>query len=345
MKILKLVLIITFVLASMILAQGPNEGEWIFPKDEGIHPNFQNEWWYITGHFKDQKGHDHGLQITFFRNQVPTLETNNDFDQSDLYSVHVAWSDINKKKFYHDEEHARPGLAYVKTSSKNLMLDVKNWQLKKIKDVYHINIPAKFGHIKAKVKATQKKIFHGRQGLSYKSHDQKHFSYYYSLPKLEGELEIQTKENVIQSRDVSLWMDREIFNRLLDENQIGWDWFALQLEDGSALMCFQVRSKKRIKIAGTYVSSNGKVHNLNDLDIKFTPISNWMSPYSNISYPLEWEIKVPKLSLAFTVNAAMKNQELNIKRPLPMFYWEGKCQVTGTQKGQAYMELVGYQEK
>jgi len=338
-------LLLLLICFHQLAAEGPNQRKWQFPKDEGVHPNYKNEWWYITGHFTDKKGNEHGLQVTFFRNQVPTLKTNNDLDQADLYSVHVAWSHIDKETFFHDENHARPGLAYVKASSKNLDLNIKNWQLKKIDDHYHVDIPAKFGHIKGILKSSQKMIFHGKNGLSYKSPDKKHFSYYYSLPKLEGELEIQTKDEIIQSQDVSLWMDREIFNRLLDEKQQGWDWFALQLDDGSALMCFQVRSEKNIKKAGTFVSPEGITYSLNKDEINFKVKKYWKSPTSDILYPIEWEISIPKLALDLDVVAAMKNQELKIKRPIPMHYWEGKCKVTGTKTGKAYMELVGYQEK
>ena len=36
-----------------------------FPRDEGSHPDFRTEWWYITGWTRDARERDVGVQITF----------------------------------------------------------------------------------------------------------------------------------------------------------------------------------------------------------------------------------------------------------------------------------------
>ena len=40
-----------------------------FPRDEGSHPEYRTEWWYVTGWLQDaaQPGKPLGFQVTFFR--------------------------------------------------------------------------------------------------------------------------------------------------------------------------------------------------------------------------------------------------------------------------------------
>ncbi|MFP4244931.1 MAG: lipocalin-like domain-containing protein, partial [Ectothiorhodospira sp.] len=38
-----------------------------FPQDHGAHPDYRNEWWYVTGNLEDEAGRRFGFQITFFR--------------------------------------------------------------------------------------------------------------------------------------------------------------------------------------------------------------------------------------------------------------------------------------
>ena len=38
-----------------------------FPYDNGAHPDFRIEWWYVTGHLFDPAGRRFGFQATFFR--------------------------------------------------------------------------------------------------------------------------------------------------------------------------------------------------------------------------------------------------------------------------------------
>ena len=37
------------------------------------------------------------------------------------------------------------------------------------------------------------------------------------------------------------WMDHEFGTTFLEKTQQGWDWFALQLDDGTDLMLFRMR--------------------------------------------------------------------------------------------------------
>ena len=38
-----------------------------FPFDDGSHPDFRVEWWYLTANLQGDDGQDYGLQWTLFR--------------------------------------------------------------------------------------------------------------------------------------------------------------------------------------------------------------------------------------------------------------------------------------
>src|SRR5262249_50465877 len=47
------------------LVQGPRQFE--FPQDHGPHPEFRQEWWYLTGNLTSAEGERFGFELTIFR--------------------------------------------------------------------------------------------------------------------------------------------------------------------------------------------------------------------------------------------------------------------------------------
>ena len=41
--------------------------EFGFPADHGPHPDFRNEWWYVTGNLDGEDGQRFGFELTIFR--------------------------------------------------------------------------------------------------------------------------------------------------------------------------------------------------------------------------------------------------------------------------------------
>ncbi|MEK9657279.1 MAG: lipocalin-like domain-containing protein [bacterium] len=340
------VFVVLGVFCSVItFADGPL-GHWQFPRNHGIHPSFNVEWWYLTGHITDTDQKKHGVQVTFFRYKVQSVSGNRSLFNSDqLYVAHAAWTDINKKEFSHDERVGRPGLTKLIAEKRQMNLQIQDWRLYQKGERFIIDIPASFGHLKLDLVPAKAKIFHGKNGKSFKGPHPDQFSYYYSYTRLKGNASLATAKKKIQSDQVSLWMDREIFDQSVNDTQQGWDWFAIQCDDNMELMCFQVRGKtpETDFRAGTLVATNGETVSLKMSDISFTILDDWKSKKTGITYPLKWQIKIPKYGVDLIVDRTINNQELSVSTPLPMSYWEGSCRVTGTHAGNAYMELVGYE--
>jgi predicted secreted hydrolase len=126
---------------------------------------------------------------------------------------------------------------------------------------------------------------------------------------------------------------------------VGWDWFALQLNDGATLMFYALRNRDGTRdrhSAGTWVEPSGASRALTDEEVAIDVLDHWSNAQRS-RYPSSWRIRVPSLSLEVSVRPVLADQEI---RSTPS-YWEGAVDVSGTRAGAAvagrgYVELVGY---
>ena len=81
-----------------------------FPRDFGAHPDFRNEWWYVTGWLETPDKKPLGFQITFFRFATEHDRANpSRFAPKQLIIAHAALSDPAVGKLLHDQKSAREG--------------------------------------------------------------------------------------------------------------------------------------------------------------------------------------------------------------------------------------------
>src|SRR5690606_21671054 len=142
------------------------------------------------------------------------------------------------------------------------------------------------------------------------------------------------------------WMDHEFSTSALAPNQVGWDWFALQLDDGTELKVFHLRNTDGGVdpfSSGSFVAADGAVTRLRRDDFSIDAEATWESPHSGAVYPARWTVTVPALGLTLRVAPLLADQELNVSYT----YWEGAVRVEGERagqpvRGQGYVELTGY---
>ncbi len=144
-------------------------------------------------------------------------------------------------------------------------------------------------------------------------------------------------------------MDHEFGTSFLEEGQAGWDWFSIQLEDGTDLMLFQLRKAdgRDSRSSGTWVDVSGHATPLQMRDFEMKGTQLWQSDQSGAQYPTKWEIQCAPLRLNLTVQPTVFNQELRTKESTGVNYWEGAVEITGTRegrpvKGRGYLEMTGY---
>jgi predicted secreted hydrolase len=189
-------------------------------------------------------------------------------------------------------------------------------------------------------------ILHGENGYSQKGEQPTNASYYYSQPRLRAEGSVQL-EGVRYPVSGLAWKDHEFSSGVLDENQIGWDWFSLQFEDGAALMLFQLRERGgEISAAssGTFIRADGAPGALQNTDFTIKVLEDWRSPHSGGLYPYGWEIRLTKPACVLNLRPWMADQE---PRFPAVTYWEGAVRFQGTcdgvaARGNGYVELTGY---
>jgi predicted secreted hydrolase len=187
-------------------------------------------------------------------------------------------------------------------------------------------------------------VLQGDAGLSQKSAAPGNASYYYSLTRLATKGQIRIGEHRFAVQGLS-WMDREWSTSALARDQRGWDWFALQLSDGSDLMFYRLYRRDGTSdpfSAGVWVDRAGRTRRLRHDDVTVDVRDHWRSPINGV-YPAAWRLRIPSLALDLTVTPAVPDQELRgIVR-----YWEGAVTVRGQAQGtpvdgSGYAELTGY---
>ena len=314
-----------------------------FPADNGAHPDFRTEWWYVTGWLHTPDG-PRGFQITFFRSRPDVEQANpSAFSPKEILFAHVALSDPKVGKLMQDQRIARQGfgLANAATGDTNVVLG--DWRLVRSPDgTYSAKADAGEFSLDLRLQPTQPVLVQGDHGYSKKGAVVNEASYYYSVPHLavSGSL-AQGGHTVDVSGDA--WLDHEWSSNFLAARSAGWDWTGLNLDDGSALTAFQVRdlSGKPVWAGGSFRSASGALVVLQRDDISFVTRRGWLSPRTGTRYPVvqTLTVKLPSGSRQFTLTPLFDDQELDSRATGGPVYWEGAVKTEG---GKGYLELVGY---
>jgi predicted secreted hydrolase len=272
--------------------------------------------------------------------------------------AHFAISDIDQQSFRSFERINRAGIGWAgantlepyKASEERRVpirvwnedwvaqIDNDNHSLQASEDGYSINLtlaPAK------------PQVIHGENGISQRGPSPTNASHYYSVSRAESSGKITIGDEIFDVSGLS-WIDHEFGTSFLDEQQKGWDWFSIQLEDGRELMLFQVRrgdGSIDSRSAGTLIDSHGEQKHLRNSDFALTPGKVWESP-SGATYPVTWEVDLPQYGLRLHVAAAFSDQELRTNDSTGTTYWEGSIIAQDTKdrsiRGRGYLEMTGY---
>lgn len=328
-------------------AEGPREFR--FPADHGPHPAYRNEWWYLTGNLEDAAGRRFGFQVTFFRIALrpDRPERPSAWGTRDVYMAHFAVTDAAGERFYAFERFARgaAGLAGARLDPFRVWLG--DWRLAaKTGNAppWRLEVGEGALALALRLEALKRPVLQGEDGLSQKGAEEGNASYYYSLPRLrvDGDLRLGGHSHAVTG---TAWLDREWSTSALEPGQRGWDWFALQLEDGTDLMFYRLRREGGAtdpRSAGVVVGPDGASTALGAGSVELEPLRWWSSPKGG-RYPVAWRMRLPQRGLELSIEPVLSDQELD----LSVRYWEGAVDVSGLRKrrkikGRGYVELTGY---
>jgi predicted secreted hydrolase len=319
-----------------------------FPRDNFSHPDYQTEWWYYTGNVTSSTGRRFGFELTFFRQGTSRQPNSSPWYVHDLYLAHFALSDLAGRRYDHAEVINRAGPGIAGADADQQIVWNGNWrahigqhsqQLRAIAEGYSIDLtltPAK------------PVVIQGRNGMSQKAEGVGHASHYVSLTRLlaSGSICLNEAEYRVTG---SSWMDHEFFTGSMAPDESGWDWVGLQFDNSTELMLYRMRHEDGTVdsfSSGSYVDARGHSTFLSSADFSMLPDGNlWTSHETKGSYPLRWQISVPRFGLQCTVTTPLRNQEFTSK--FGPSYWEGSVDVTGRQAeallhGVGYLEMTGY---
>ncbi|MFI4929368.1 MAG: lipocalin-like domain-containing protein [Burkholderiales bacterium] len=326
-----------------------------WPRDHGAHPGARNEWWYATG-WLDGAAAPIGFQITFFRHRTGLAAgLQSRFAPRQLLFAHAALSDIaasrhlqaqRMQRWSGDEQAAD---AHAMRSDTDVRLG--RWSLQResaagAADRYRARVggaDAPFS-LQLELLATQPLLPQGVAGWSRKGPLPQQASHYYSLPHLHVQalLERDGRRSSLQG---SAWLDHEWSDEYLPPEAVGWDWIGINLEDGGALMAFQLRRAdgSALWAGGSHRAADGRVRTFAADELRFTPQRWWTSAASQARYPVQWSIDTP--AGRFMVRALMDAQELDGRMSNGALYWEGLSDLLddgGRRVGRGYLEMTGY---
>ncbi len=310
--------------------------KWVFPQDHLGHPEFKAEWWYLTANLESESGEMFGVQWTLFR-FATGREHGTGWKSPQMYMAHTVVT--SKDKVWHAERFARGGIGQAGVTANPYRAWLDNWSWRSYGDSpFPGTLEFSDGEMAADLDISNlgKLIFQGDNGYSKKHPTEDIASYYYSAPflALSGTLELDGKTHKVKGDG---WYDREWSSEGLSEKQQGWDWFSIHLDDGSALMVYQIREDSaKSYYFGSLSWPDGKTIVLQPEDIRLTPMS--FAKYQGKQFPLEWRIEVPTQQIQLEVDVVRKEQWL----PFIFSYWEGPIRVNGSHSGQGFMELTGY---
>jgi predicted secreted hydrolase len=334
--------------SSFARAEGPEPLS--FPADYGPHPDYQTEWWYYTGNLDTEEGRHFGFQFTIFRRAMlppaDRVDERSDWATEQVYMGHFALTDVAGRQYRAFERFSRGAAQLAGAQAEPYRVWLEDWEVAEVGPGV-TRLQAQADNVALDLTLTDRKgpVLHGDQGYSRKGADPGNASYYYSLTRLDsqGTVEIDGRSFAVKGYS---WKDHEYSTSALAPNQIGWDWFAIQLEDNTELKVFHIRQDDGSVdpySAGSFIEGDGTLIPLSRDDFQIEVLDTWRSPHSDGVYPARWTITVPELDMTLEVEPYLADQELNVSYA----YWEGAVQVTGQRAGEAvegdgYVELTGY---
>ena len=336
-----------------------------FPEDHGPHPAFRHEWWYFTGHLRARNGERFGFEVTFFRVAFAPPRSQprataagvpvSRWRAREMYVAHFAVTDIARRTFHSTQRVARDALGLAGAQAKPMRVWLGDWSVFADPGDWTLRAGDCRYRLDLRLRPLSSPVLNGDRGLSIKSDEPGNASYYFSIPRISVEGDIVRGACSGGSQGAATtpplevsgvaWLDREWGSGSLGARQAGWDWFALQLADGSELMFYGLRNEdggQNAHSAGTWVDARGTAHPLTSRDVTIDVLDHWTS-HDGARYPARWRVRVPSVGLDVNAVPVLADQELETTPR----YWEGDVDVSGTREGrpisgEGYIELVGY---
>lgn len=317
----------------------PTPAPILLPQDDGPHQAL-TEWWYYNGHLATEDGQRFSFHLVVFKRQGQGPAPRS------AYVAHVGITDHQSKAFRYDQVLVVPPPLPELPGRFDLAVGPVVARGGDGRDA----IAGGAGEyaFTLTLQAEKPPVIHGDAGIVGVSPGER--SYYYSRTRMAaaGTLRAGGQEMPVQG---TAWMDHQWGDFSLP-GAAGWDWFALQLDDGTDLMVSVLRDSAGAVAAqyGTWVEADGQARALGHDDLQVAALGRWTSPATGAIYPMGWRLEVPGHGLTAELAPVLPEQEVDSTATTGKVYWEGATAVRGLRAGRpvagwAYVELTGYKER
>jgi predicted secreted hydrolase len=319
-----------------------------FPADHGPHPDFRDEWWYVTGNLEGPEGRRFGFQITFFRHglQRGKRPGASHWAGQDAWMAHFALTDVAGQRYTSFQRISREAVGLAGAQAEPFKVWLDDWSIEGSRDggfPWHFRAQQDGVALDLELDPGKPPVLQGDRGLSQKSAQPGNASYYYSMTRMATRGTVSLAGETIPVSGLA-WLDREWSTSMLAPDQAGWDWFSLQLDDGTDLMYFRMRRKNGEDdplSSGALIASDGSSRHLSREEVALATLDHWASP-AGYDYPSQWRLTIAPSGQALVVKPVLADQEFRHDAR----YWEGAVDVfdaaTGKLRGGGYVELTGY---
>jgi predicted secreted hydrolase len=303
-----------------------------FPEDEAPHQNMV-EWWYYNGHLQDGQGQEYGFHFVIFQFRSPEGAVG--------YMAHTSVTDVEAgahEQAFQISAQAQP------QPDQGFSFDIQGWRLNGTLDQHSLAAQAPGYAMDLTLDPVKPPVPHDEDGFLIGPEG---WTYYYSWTRMDvqGTLTLDGQPFQVTGQG---WMDHQWGDFRVSGYPAGWQWFAVQLADGTDLMAYEFRADTgETAMFGTLVAPDGGVTYLKGDDLSLRVLEHWTSPHTQAEYPAGWTLTVEDADLELEVLPIVPDQEVTVAFPPNTIYWEGKSSITGFRngepvEGQAYVELVGY---
>jgi predicted secreted hydrolase len=337
----------------------------VLPRDDGPHDRL-TEWWYYTGHLRADDGSRYGFEYVIFRAERGAFPTS--------WASHLAITDETGDRFVYGQrlevgsqvdgspvgpDGTPTGFALSLSGadpSRPATFGRPAWTMAGGDGVDRLSAamapdeaaaagsPGGLG-LDLALRATKPPALHDQDGWI--DFGAAGGSYYYSRTAMDaaGTLVLDGRTFDVEG---DAWFDHQ-WGDFISVGGGGWDWFAVNLDDGTDLTLSLVRDADGTYplVYGTLVEVDGTTRHLARDAFEVMVTDQWTSSLTGAEYPAGWRIEIPGEGLLIDLSPTVGAQELDTRATTGVVYWEGSQRVAATRDGrplggQAYVELTGY---
>ena len=285
------------------------------PRDQFAHPAAGVEWWYVTGLVRGSDGRRYTVFFTLFRRAGLVLPVSQvvelDRDLVLGHSERLAGATLGTTSL--DVQAGGAELAYRPATN--------TWRFGATGPSYALSFTAR---------PEKPYVLHGggsgviRQSLGGRSA-------YYSATRMAARGTIVAGRRHISFSGVA-WLDHQWGSFQADSRAFNWDWFSCRFADRTELMLYRFRDRRTGRPLaayrnGTFVRRDGSS----------TQVTAFTATSDGRHWPLAWTLHVPELGLDLRLRSLARNQLFH--GVLVPTFWEGASAVTGTKRGDCFVEV------